>query len=94
VSRQSVERLTLDVNLTFRRDGARVGMPGLAIAEVKQEGFDMQSDFMSQMRMMGVRPSGFSKYCMGVASLYDDVKKNNFKPRMLQVGKLMNGELM
>jgi len=71
-----------------------VGLPGVAIAEVKQEGFDRQSDFIQQMRGMGVRPSGFSKYCMGVASLYDEVKKNNFKPQMLQVGKLMQGELV
>jgi len=94
VSKQSVERLTLDINLEFQREQARVGLPGIAIAEVKQEGFDRQSDFIRQMRGMGVRPSGFSKYCMGVASLYDEVKKNNFKPQMLQVGKLMQGELM
>jgi len=94
VSKQSVERLTLDINLEFQREEARVGLPGIAIAEVKQEGFDRQSDFIQQMRGMSVRPSGFSKYCMGVASLYDEVKKNNFKPQMLQVGKLMQGELM
>ena len=94
VSKQSVERLTLDINLEFQREEARVGLPGVAIAEVKQEGFDRQSDFIQQMRGMGVRPSSFSKYCMGVASLYDEVKKNNFKPQMLQVGKLMQGELV
>jgi hypothetical protein len=94
VSKSNLERLTLDVNLEFQRDQGQVGLPGIAIAEVKQDGFNMQSDFIRQMRGMGVRPSGFSKYCMGVASLYDEVKKNNFKPRMLQVGKLMNGEVM
>ncbi|MBX3053401.1 MAG: polyphosphate polymerase domain-containing protein [Caldilineaceae bacterium] len=94
VSKQNVERLTLDVNLEFERDRARAGMPGIAIAEVKQDGFNIQSDFIRQMRKMGVRPSGFSKYCMGVATLYDEVKKNNFKPRMLHVGKLMHGEIL
>ncbi len=91
VSMHSVERLTLDVNLEFRQGHEGAAMPGVAIAEVKQDGFNMQSDFIQQMRAMGVRPSGFSKYCMGVATLYDDVKKNNFKPRMLHVGKLMQG---
>lgn len=94
VSKTSVERLTLDINLEFQRDRAQVALPGIVIAEVKQDGFDRQSDFIRQMRGMGVRPSGFSKYCMGVASLYDEVKKNNFKPQMLRVGKLMQGELM
>ena len=94
VSMHSVERLTLDVNLEFRQGHEGAAMPGVAIAEVKQDGFNMQSDFIQQMRSMGVRPSGFSKYCMGVATLYDDVKKNNFKPRMLHVGKLMQGGIV
>lgn len=94
VSMHSVERLTLDVNLEFRQGHEGAAMPGVAIAEVKQDGFNMQSDFIQQMRTMGVRPSGFSKYCMGVATLYDDVKKNNFKPRMLHVGKLMQGGIV
>lgn len=89
VSRHAVERLTLDVNLEFQRDGQRAALPGIAIAEVKQEGFSVQSDFIQEMRRMGVRPSGFSKYCMGVATMVDDVKKNNFKPRMLHVNRIM-----
>ena len=94
VSKHSVERLTLDVNLEFRRGWDSAALPGVAIAEVKQDGFNMQSDFIRQMRAMGVRPSGFSKYCMGVATLVDDVKKNNFKPYMLRVGKLMQGGIV
>lgn len=91
VSRHAVERLTLDVNLEFHRDAQWAALPGIAIAEVKQEGFSMQSDFIQEMRRMGIRPSGFSKYCMGVATLVDGVKKNNFKPRMLHMNKLMQG---
>jgi len=92
VSKYNVERLTLDVNLVFWQGQQQTAFPGIAVAEVKQERFSLQSDFIQQMRVLGIRPSGFSKYCMGVATLYDGVKKNNFKPKMLHVGKLMQGD--
>ena len=92
VSKFKVERLTLDVNLQFRHGGAGAALPGVAIAEVKQQGFSLQSDFIRQMRALDVRSTGFSKYCMGISMLYEGVKRNNFKPRELLVKKIMQRE--
>jgi len=92
VSKHRPERLTLDLNLRFGWGDACAAMPGIAIAEVKQERFSQQSDFIQQMRHLGIRPHRFSKYCAGIYMLYDNVKINNFKSRMRLVDKLMQKE--
>jgi hypothetical protein len=92
VSKQHAERLTLDINLAFSWGGTYASLPGIAIAEVKQERFSQASDFIQQMRQLGVRPTRFSKYCAGVYMLYDNVKINNFKSRIRLVNALMQKE--
>lgn len=86
VSKTHRERLTLDVNLEFGQAGRDVEIPGIAVAELKQETVDRGSAFFRAMRAMRVRPTGFSKYCIGVSLLVPTVKHNRFKPklRMLQ----------
>lgn len=92
VSRHRPERLTLDFDLAFSRGGRQLALPSLAIAEVKREGFTQNSDFVQQMRVLGVQPTGFSKYCLGVSALYPQLKRNNFKPLHLLVQKLTGGQ--
>jgi hypothetical protein len=88
VSTHSVERLTVDVGLRFLWNGVRASLAGIAIAEVKQDGFSMDSEFIRQMRASGVRATSFSKYCIGVSMLYPEVKHNRFKPQIRQIAKL------
>jgi hypothetical protein len=95
VSTRRLERVTLDLDLRFTYGGRGVTLPGLTIAEVKRDGLGHtghDSDFMRQMRALRVRPTGFSKYCAGVAMLHEDVKHNNFKPKLRQISKLIAGE--
>jgi hypothetical protein len=95
VSKQSVERLTIDIGLRLLRDDACVSLDGLVIAEVKQDGFSMDSAFVQEMRALGVRPTGFSKYCIGVSLLYPEVKHNRFKPQLRRVEQLVHqGRIM
>jgi VTC domain-containing protein len=89
VSRHSVERLTLDINLQLSKGWYQIGMPMLAVAEVKQEHFSLGSDFVQQMRTMNIMPQRFSKYCLGITQFYPQVKHNRFKPRNLMVARIM-----
>jgi hypothetical protein len=89
VSKHAAERLTLDLNLRFDDGWQGISLPGLAIAEVKQDGFNRQSDFVRQMRAMAIHANGFSKYCVGAALLYPQLKHNNFKDKLRLVEKLM-----
>jgi hypothetical protein len=92
VSKHRQERLTLDLSLQFCNDRCTVALPGIAIAEVKQDGVNHNSDFIRQMRAMNIHSTGFSKYCIGVSMLYQNVKHNNFKPKLRLVNKLMRGD--
>lgn len=88
VSNHRPERLTLDFDLSFQMGAQRIAWPGIAIAEVKREGFSAPSDFVQQIRLLGVPRTSFSKYCMGASALYPQLKQNNFKPKHLLVQKL------
>jgi hypothetical protein len=89
VSKQYCERVTLDIDLGFTTADRFVELEGIAVAEVKVDAGNCNSPFLRQMREQRIRRQGFSKYAIGVAILYDQVKKNAMKPKMLWVEKLM-----
>ena len=91
VSQQFCERVTLDVDLSFYSADKIARLDGLAIAEVKMGTACGTSPFLAQMRALRVQPQGFSKYCIGVAMLYSQVKKNAIKPRLLAIHKMIGG---
>lgn len=90
VSKTNVERLTFDMNLEFSDSnyGKSTGLPGIVIAEVKQDAFSNKSDFVKLMQEKSIKNQGFSKYCIGITYLYSNVKKNNFKQKLMYVDKL------
>lgn len=92
VGKRTPERVTIDLELQFvTNEGRAMGLPGLAIAEVKRDGATYDSPFIGLMRAMSIRPAGFSKYCVGVSLLYDEVKHNHFKPQLRLIGKILQG---
>lgn len=88
VSKSSLERLTIDLELNFKNDARQMSLDGLVIAEVKQARFSQDSPFVQLMRKNGMRPTGFSKYCIGTSLLYPHLKSNNFKRHQMLVKKL------
>lgn len=91
VSRVRPERLTIDFDLAFYAEQRRVTWPGVAVAEVKQDGFSADSDFIREIRARHTHPTSFSKYCLGAALIYPHLKQNNFKRQLLLVQKLLSG---
>lgn len=89
VSRCRAERVTIDLDLAFRGDGRRAALPGVAVVEVKRHGRDRASAFVQQLHAAGVQPTGFSKYCIGVALLFPQIKHNRFKPKLRIIQQLM-----
>ncbi len=88
VNKVSAERLTLDLYLEFEKDGQTQNMDQLVIAEVKQDS-KVASPFVSIMRNKHIRQGSISKYCFGVACSFSQVKKNNFKRKLLNVNKII-----
>lgn len=91
VGKQHAERVTIDLDLSYSFEDRSLGLSKIVVVEVKQDGIQRRSPFIQQMRSALSRPMGFSKYCIGIALMYPDIKHNNFKPKLQQVRKLMKG---
>jgi len=89
VNISSSERITLDYNLSYNNlKGNRTELPFLAIAEIKRDKSVGHSQFVQQIKKLGIHQTGFSKYCVGMALLYDVPKQNNLKPKLLLLNKI------
>ena len=89
VNKFTAERVTIDTQLNFVDTSNNILYEGLVIAEVKQGGANEKSVFISLMRKFSVHEKSISKYCLGVISLNKGIKKNNFKPTLLYLNKLL-----
>lgn len=87
VNKTSAERVTIDVNLEFQTQGTIKNLNHLVIAEVKQDS-KISSPFVTVMRERKIREGSISKYCFGIASTFDGIKKNNFKEKLLNLEKI------
>lgn len=92
VSRAMNERCTIDSSLRFRSGGGEVHLDDLVIVEVKTDGRSHSAiiDALNQKRL---RPSGFSKYCMGRSLTDNSLKQNNFKHKHRVIEKRINNPI-
>ena len=90
VNKAKTERLTIDTGLRFHNlaTGRDVDLTGLAIIELKRDGLQ-PSPILGLLRELRIKPSGFSKYCMGSALTNPDLKRNNFKERLHMIDRLL-----
>lgn len=87
VSLHSAERLTIDINLSYAKQGGERLIEDLVIAEVKQDR-KTPSPFFSLMKQMRIGEGSISKYAMGIALMYKELKSNNFKSKINSILKL------
>jgi hypothetical protein len=87
VSKHSIERLTLDINLSFEFGEKQKDLKNIVIAELKQERITRDSPFYKVVRQKEMRPYRLSKYCMGIIHLYgqENIKYNRFKKKLLRL---------
>lgn len=90
VSKSSKERITLDTSLYFENvNGKKVELDSIVIAEVKQVQKN-PSHFVSLLNELRIKPGSISKYCLGVALLFPNIKQNLFKSRIKFIHKISN----
>jgi hypothetical protein len=89
VSKNALERVTIDLNLSFKNDIQEKTIDNLVIAEVKQGKFHL-SPFIKIMKKYHIRQKAISKYCYGIVTLYNVIKQNNFKPKLILIKKILN----
>ena len=85
------ERLTIDCHVKFHHWETDVHdtFDRLVIIELKRDG-NVYSPVKDMLRQLRIKPSGFSKYCIGSALTKPTLKRNRFKPRFVKISKLLN----
>jgi len=89
VNEKTPERITIDWNLSFINSttGKELALPNACIFEIKRNSLSRNRQLDQVLKMNKIFPSGFSKYCMGVALLEPSLKMNRFKPNLHKLRK-------
>ncbi len=93
VDNNKTERVTIDLGLTFRgiKNTTIEEVSDLVIIEIKQEG-GLKSQFTELLNEMRIKSGSMSKYCLGMAMIYPDIKQNAFKKKLRKINKLTTQE--
>ena len=83
------ERLTIDTSLSVLNETSNEIFDQLVISEIKQKKYDAKSDFIQILRNIKIPEMRFSKYCMGMLHANEGIKYNRFKPKLLQINKIL-----
>lgn len=86
------EKVTIDLGVSFRSDDFIHPYDSIVIAEIKSENLS-NSHFSQLMRRLKISEGGISKYCLGMISLYPNIKFNNFKPIFRSIQKLKSHDI-
>ena len=94
VNHDLTERITIDVNLEYKSylKEVEASHPSMVIVEAKQKRFNRHSKIISTLHDYGVYPIRISKYCLGMLSCFDEIKRNAFKPKMLRISKITGND--
>ncbi len=85
------ERITIDMALEFGRGEQAIAMPGLAIVEIKQRKFSLNSPMARELHRLQLHPTHVSKFCVSMAMLYPELKHNRFKPILRRLSAITEG---
>lgn len=88
------ERLTIDFDVQFHNmeTGLDAATGDLVIIELKRDG-NVYSPVLDILRQLRIKPSGFSKYCIGSVMTNRALKHNLFKPKMTTLSRLSGTRL-
>lgn len=89
VNHGKTERLTIDFDVAFHNyeTGEDNNVGNLVVVELKRDG-NVYSPVLALLRKLRIKPSGFSKYCVGTVMTNDKIKKNNFKEKLVKYHKI------
>ena len=85
VNLESKERVTIDSNLSYKINETEKSYENLVVVEVKQERFNRASKIVKTLKSIRKNPYSISKYCIGMISLYNNIKYNRFKEKLIKI---------
>lgn len=89
VNRAKTERLTIDFDIQFYNYKTQLSaaMSNIVVIELKRDG-RVASPILPMLRALRIKPSGFSKYCIGACVTDPTLRVNRFKKRLIRVRKV------
>ena len=90
VNKNEPERITIDVDLSFSFRNDKKKFDKLVVVEIKQEGKRLNTTINRALKSMSILPTNFSKYCIGISNIIDNIKSNRFKEINLKINKINN----
>lgn len=93
VNKDFSERCTIDTQLIFYSHSKKLELGNIAVVELKQGSINEKTPLCIALNNYRIKPSGFSKYCIGRAFLEPDLKRNLFKERLIQLRKQFKNEI-
>lgn len=87
VSKLFDERITIDTELWFENNTKQSYFNNFVIVELKQN-YKTFSQALKVLVDERIHEKSLSKYCLGISSLYNEVKINNFKSKFNQIKKI------
>lgn len=93
VNKGKTERLTIDFDISFHNfeTNRDRGTGNLVIIELKRDG-NVFSPVLDLLRQLRVKPSGFSKYCIGSVMTNPSLKTNLFRPKLIRIRRLVGDD--
>lgn len=88
VNKNNKERLTIDLNISYKTEDSFKAYHNLVIIEVKQERFNRNSSIVQELKSKLVNPYSISKYCIGMIGVYKGLKYNRFKSKLMKINKI------
>lgn len=90
VNKEKTERLTIDFDLHFfnHETSQKESMDNIVIIELKRDG-RQPSPILPKLRELRIKPSGFSKYCIGTSVTNKKLPQNRFKKRLIKIHKIV-----
>ena len=88
VNKTAKERVTIDLNLSFSINNIKKTYENLVIVELKQERYNRNSPIVKALKKHSIIPYSISKYCVGMVNLYENIKYNRFKEKLIKINQL------
>ena len=88
IAKDRSERVTIDTGISFTSAEKKIELDNLVILELKAEKDSRNSSLKKYLRDKRIKPAGFSKYCIGRALTDSSLKRNRFKQRIREIGKI------
>lgn len=95
INKEMTERITIDTDLSFHNlvNDKVANFERIGIIEWKRDGRTCNSNFEEILRKLAIRPSGFSKYCIGMAVTNPELRQNRLKQKLRMINRISEKSL-